>query len=130
VLSRFLGEDRFTITCGLKVSPQGRREPGEVDETTASLRELALPDKLTLGTADDRKGAQRHYVSLAWTGALPWHSWEGFYAKTVSRFLADESLVITINFKAQPKDGLSDEDLEETRDALDGLGMKESLRLT
>jgi hypothetical protein len=129
VLSRFLAEETLAVAVTFKVRPEAGISQEKADETQSSLRELGLADRLDFGSPLEKKEGMRRYESLAWTGPLSWHSWENFYAKVLSRFLSEETLSLTVDFKVAPKGGLGQDRIKETQAALDSVGLISPLKL-
>lgn len=102
-------------------------EPGqppriaEPSEVTPSPTGMAEPAPVTLTPATCRR--------LFWEGELPPQKWSQFYIKVLNRFAIDPSLSLRIRFEVSPKEGVSQNQLEEIRASLQELGLDvESLR--
>lgn len=65
---------------------------------------------------------------LSWIGEIPTQKWMNFYTKVLSKFASGESLKITLNVEATPKDGVSDQKVEETKAALRELGLDDDVK--
>jgi len=107
------------------------REPasGEVTEEPVgyvpqvdSGAELSGPE--VVGTALGVVGAVR---SLKWQGSVPAQKWMNFYTRVLSRFGMDPSLGITVSFDVAPENGISQQQVEETRMALRDLGLTDAI---
>lgn len=53
-----------------------------------------------------------------------------FYTKVLSKFAADEGLKISLNVEVSPKEGVSDQKVEETKVALRELGLDDDVKTT
>ena len=54
--------------------------------------------------------------------------WMNFYTKVLSKFASGEGLKITLNVEVSPKDGVSDQKIEETKVALRELGLDDDVK--
>ena len=50
-----------------------------------------------------------------------------FYTKVLTRFVKAGDLKINVSFEALPKDGISDQQVEETKASLRELGLKDEV---
>lgn len=62
-------------------------------------------------------------AGIRWSGEVPPQKWMNFYTKVLSRFAATQGLKLTIAVEVSPSDGLSNQSLEETQNALRELGL-------
>lgn len=60
---------------------------------------------------------------LRWTGEIPPQKWMNFYTKVLSKFAGGNALKLTLSIEVNPEDGLSTQKVEETRVALQELGL-------
>jgi hypothetical protein len=62
--------------------------------------------------------------TLRWTGDVPPQKWMNFYTKVLSKFATGKGLRLTISVEVSPEGGLSPQKIEETKVALQELGLK------
>ncbi len=60
---------------------------------------------------------------LSWTGEIDPHKWMNFYTKVLSKYANDKSLKLKVSFETSPDTGISNEQMEETKNALHELGL-------
>jgi hypothetical protein len=60
---------------------------------------------------------------LRWTGEIPPQKWMNFYTKVLSKFASSKGLKLTITVEVAPDDGVSTQKVEETKVALQELGL-------
>ncbi|RJR48121.1 MAG: ATP-binding protein [Desulfobacteraceae bacterium] len=65
---------------------------------------------------------------LIWSGEIPPQKWTTFYTKVLTRFASGEGLRISLNIEVAPKDGVSEQKIEETKVALRDLGLKDDVK--
>ncbi|MCH8343169.1 MAG: ATP-binding protein [Planctomycetes bacterium] len=76
--------------------------------------------------AEPRPGAKPKPQSptmLTWTGEVPPQKWTNLYMKVLTKLVSGGELRINVSIEAKPKDGVTDQQLEETKAALRGLGL-------
>lgn len=71
----------------------------------------------------DKKGVLDSYQALSWQGEVPALKWTTFFTKILSRFSAQEGLRLTVKVEATPPGGLSKQKVDETKVALEELGL-------
>lgn len=64
---------------------------------------------------------------LRWTGEIPSQKWMNFYTKVLSKFASDQGLKLTLSVEVATKGGISTQKIEETRVALQELGLTSDL---
>jgi hypothetical protein len=64
---------------------------------------------------------------LRWTGEIPPQKWMNFYTKVLSKFASGKGLRLTLSVEVAPEGGLSPQKIEETRVALQELGLTSDL---
>jgi len=62
--------------------------------------------------------------TLRWTGDVPPQKWMNFYTKVLSKFASGKGLRLTLSVEVSPEGGLSPQKIEETKVALQELGLK------
>jgi hypothetical protein len=65
--------------------------------------------------------------ALRWTGEIPPQKWMNFYTKVLSKFGGAQGLKLTLSFEVSPEGGISSQRIEETRMALQELGLNSDL---
>ena len=60
---------------------------------------------------------------LRWTGEIPPQKWMNFYTKVLSKFASGQGLKLTLSVEVAPEGGISPQKVEETRVALQELGL-------
>jgi len=61
--------------------------------------------------------------ALKWTGEIPHQKWMNFYTKVLSKFVGAQGLKLTLSIEVGPEGGISSQRIEETRMALQELGL-------
>jgi len=82
-----------------------------------------LPTKENQGTEPSTKGLRK----LGWSGDVPPQKWMNFYTKVLTRFARGNGLKLTVKIEIAPAEGLTQQQLEETRQALKELGLPDLL---
>ena len=105
-----IGEGNFLVTAKSgKVSGEATVSIGKEEEEP---KPLPLPEKMG---------------RLTWSGEVPAQKWMNFYTKVLTRFVKGGDLKINVSFEASPKDGISDQQVEETKASLRELGLKDEM---
>lgn len=73
-------------------------------------------------------GADR-FSSMHWSGDLPALKWMNFYSKVLARFAASQGLKINVSIRVEPDAGVSEQNIEETKNALRELGLDDDIDL-
>ena len=66
-------------------------------------------------------------AALKWKGPVPAQKWMNFYTRVLSRFGMDPTLGITVSFDVAPENGISQQQVEETKMALRDLGLSDTV---
>jgi hypothetical protein len=77
------------------------------------------------------KGAQpplQTVTKLIWSGEIAPQKWTNLYMKVLTKLVASGELKLRVSIEATPKDGISDQQVEETKAALRGLGLDDDVR--
>jgi hypothetical protein len=90
-------------------SPQAPAQPGQTDGEGRLL--------LDPGTVP----------SLSWIGEIPPQKWMNFYTRVLSKFVAGSGLKLTVKVEVIRDDGISKQNVEETRAALRELGLNDKI---
>lgn len=64
---------------------------------------------------------------LRWTGEIPPQKWMNFYTKVLSKFVSGQGLKLTLSVEVTPEGGISPQKVEETRIALQELGLTDDV---
>lgn len=65
--------------------------------------------------------------SIRWNGDVPAQKWMNFYTKVLSRFATTSGLRLRIQVEVAPTDGLSKQQIDDTRNALRELGLDDGI---
>ena len=65
--------------------------------------------------------------TLRWAGEIPPQKWMNFYTKVLSKFVSGQGLKLTLNVEVSPEGGVSAQKIEETRVALQELGLNDDV---
>jgi hypothetical protein len=65
---------------------------------------------------------------LTWTGEVAPQKWTNLYMKVLTKLVSSGELKLCVSLEAIPKGGVSDQQVEETRAALRGLGLDDNVR--
>ncbi len=83
---------------------------------SVSPKEVASPD------------STRSVRGFQWEGDVPWQKWSQFYSKVFSRF-SQRGLKLHVIAELVPTGGVSDQEVQDTRTALQELGLVDQLKL-
>jgi hypothetical protein len=101
---------------------------------TASVGALASSTMVTVakaGSSTPQPPAQPLPPgALKWTGEVPPQKWMNFYTKVLSKFAGAQGLKLTLSIEVSPEGGISAQRIEETRMALQELGLKSDLTVS
>ncbi len=65
--------------------------------------------------------------SLIWSGEVTPRKWMNFYTKVLTKFVKAGSLKLNVSIEATPEDGITDNQVEETKAALRELGINDNV---
>jgi hypothetical protein len=68
----------------------------------------------------------RSIPGFHWEGDVPWQKWSQVYSKVFSRF-SQKGLKLRVVVEVAPSDGVSEQEVQETRTALKELGLSDSV---
>jgi hypothetical protein len=68
-------------------------------------------------------------TKLTWSGEVAPQKWTNLYMKVLTKLVSSGELKLRVSIEATPKDGISDQQVEETRAALRGLGLDDDVRM-
>lgn len=66
-------------------------------------------------------------AKLTWEGEVPSQKWMSFYTKIISRFATREGLKLRVKAEVEPKEGISQQEVEETKTGLKELGLPDKI---
>jgi len=66
---------------------------------------------------------------LRWTGDIPPQKWMNFYTKVLSKFAGGKGLKLTLSFEVAQEGGISNQKVEETKVALEELGLDPNIKI-
>jgi len=66
--------------------------------------------------------------TINWIGEVPPQKWTNFYMKVLTKLVASGDVKLTVTVKSTPKDGVTDQQLQEIKAALRGLALDDSVR--
>jgi hypothetical protein len=64
-------------------------------------------------------------AGIRWSGNVPSQKWMNFYTKVLSRFAGVAGLKLTVNVEVKPIDGVAQQTVDDTKNALRELGLDE-----
>ena len=67
-------------------------------------------------------------TKLTWSGEVAPQKWTNMYMKVLTKLVSSGELKLHVSIEATPKGGLSDQQIEETKAALRGLGLDDTIR--
>jgi hypothetical protein len=67
-------------------------------------------------------------TKLTWSGEVAPQKWTNMYMKVLTKLVSSGELKLRVSIEATPKGGLSDQQVEETKAALRGLGLDDTIR--
>jgi hypothetical protein len=67
--------------------------------------------------------------TLRWTGDVPPQKWMNFYTKVLSKFATGRGLKLTLSVEVAPEGGISPQKVEETKVALQELGLDPNVKI-
>jgi hypothetical protein len=65
--------------------------------------------------------------TLKWVGEVAPQKWTNLYMKVLSKLVSSGDVKLRVEIEATPKDGLTDQQIEETKAALRGLGLNDEV---
>lgn len=78
-------------------------------------------------TASSSIPSVKGFTQLSWKGEIPQQKWMNFYTKVLSKFAAGSGLKLTLSVEASPEGGVSSQKVEETKVALQELGLNSDI---
>ena len=67
-------------------------------------------------------------TKLTWSGEVAPQKWTNMYMKVLTKLVSSGELKLRVSIEATPKGGLSEQQIEETKAALRGLGLDDNVR--
>lgn len=68
-------------------------------------------------------------TTLKWSGEITPQKWMNLYTKVLTKFVKDGGLKLTVSIEASPTDGVTDQQVEETKAALRELGLDDDVKM-
>lgn len=106
-------------------------EVGRFEITAKAGEKTATAMAMVFDDADDIPPAEESEcetaTQIAWTGEVPPQKWSQLYMKVLSKLVSNGSVSIRVAIEASPKDGVTDQRVEETKAALRGLGLNDAV---
>ena len=65
---------------------------------------------------------------LKWSGEISPQKWTNFYMKVLTQLVSAGDVKLNVSIEAEPKDGVTDQRVEETKAALRGLGLDDDVK--
>jgi hypothetical protein len=110
-----LPRNKAVALKGTLPSPtEGEYAPQLAKEPKTAQKELSATPELTSPPIKSK---------LAWEGELPPQKWTNFYMKVLTRFATDPSLRLHVRFEVAPESGITQQQLEDIKRALEELGL-------
>jgi hypothetical protein len=110
--TQVVGGSSTTVTPSAPLLPLGG---SKIDEPTVPITgEIGTPPATSISR-------------LVWSGDVPHQKWMNFCTKALSKFAATPGMKLTLRVEVAPTDGISPQKVDETRVALQELGLKDSL---
>lgn len=134
-----ISEDMYIITKEtaeefrnkVEAEKQGYTKPAE--ETGENrIAEPVLPSSSTSSPEDGKPvtdsepitPAPEHLLhKLSWTGEINPQKWVTFYTKVLLKYVNDKNLKVKVSFETSPESGITNERMEDTKNALRELGL-------
>jgi hypothetical protein len=66
---------------------------------------------------------------LVWEGDVPAQKWSNLYMKVLTKLVSSGEVSLRVHIEATPKDGVNEQQVAETKAALKGLGLKDSINI-
>jgi hypothetical protein len=67
-------------------------------------------------------------TKLIWSGEVAPQKWTNMYMKVLTKLVSSGELKLRVSLEATPTGGLSEQQIEETKAALRGLGLDDTIR--
>lgn len=107
----------------------GTTAPSPTSTSVPSTGGSAPTEQLPLGTAAATSATPEQVTNFRWSGEVSAQNWMKFYTKVLTRFATSGGLRLSLTVDVAPPAGLSQSQVEETRQALRELGLPDSLVL-
>jgi len=98
---------------------------GEVRQTTGGTDTTKKVEPPKESFDDGKK--EKTFSSLRWAGTVSPQKWMNFYTKVLSRFVTGSNLKLRIEVEVSSDEGISQQNVEQTKVALRELGLEENL---
>ena len=68
-------------------------------------------------------GIDNKHGTFSWSGVVPYQKWMNFYIKVIEKFVSQSGLRIHVRIDVDSEEGLSEQKIDETKQALKDLGL-------
>jgi hypothetical protein len=120
----------WTATGG-DINSQGVFTAGESEGhflVTASARGIAGTAAVSVGAEEAPRPASQA-KKLTWDGEVPAQKWSNFYMKVLTKLVSGGDLSLRVRLEATPKDGVTSQQVDDTKAALRGLGLDDGVKV-
>jgi hypothetical protein len=125
----------WTATGG-KIDNQGNYEAGDkVGNYTIKANVTSFFTATTIFISKEEQkpvtpDTPQRYSKINWSGEIPPLKWMNFYSKVLSRFVKKESnLILKVQFEVKPEEGISQQQIDETKASLSELSLDDKLQV-
>ena len=99
---------------------------------TATVQDNVGTARVTVVSAvrpgqDPEPPLPRIATKLTWSGEVASQKWTNLYMKVLTKLVSSGELKLRVSIEATPKGGVSDQQVEETKAALRGLGLDDTI---
>jgi hypothetical protein len=137
-----ISEDMFIISAETAqkhkiVEPVGQHSIGETKGSYTTNAGSSLPTGASAAEPDEEAPSNAtpsqlsvaHQTRLSWNGIIPSQKWMNFYMKVLSRFATGFDLKLTVKVEVAQPSGISEQKMNETRAALNELGLDDTIQV-
>ena len=105
------------------------QDEGSFGVTTSigAIKGSAMLDVVKSGSQPPKPQPTATQGVLKWTGEIPAQKWMNFYTKVLSKFAGGQGLKLTLSIEVSPDGGVSSQRIDETRMALQELGLNSNV---
>lgn len=100
-------------------------KPSGIEEPIPTIKEPVLEGREVIESITP---VSKPLSGIQWEGQVPHQKWMTFYTKVLARFASDPTLTLNVKFTVTPKEGISQEKIDETRASLKELGLDENIK--
>ena len=106
------------------IYPTDKNNSDDLNEDNESKLPTTPPSDPTITST---VSAVNTVTKLQWNGEVPTQKWMNFYTNVLSKFAAGKGLKLVLKVDVEPDDGISTQKVEETKIALQELGLEGEL---